>query len=366
MTVPAILLFRINRFFKRHRRLCKTAAAAFYTVYLLLGLWCAGILVYGTRNLPEGASKLLALLLASAVILTVIFRRRCRSALPLMCLLLLLIFLPWSLRRPSNDRDWQLPFSRNPRITIRGDKITVFNVRDFRYRTTQDFDVRYDTRTYSLSNLRGLDFALSHWDGIQIIGHTMFSYDFGPDGHLALSVETRLAKNVEQGTFQGLFKQYEVLWILADERDLFGLRTNYRKEELYVYPLNIGKEHLRSLFLATADRINQLADSPKFYNTLTENCTTSLITLAQVIAPNAENILLNGNLDRKAFQNGLFRVPDTVSFADYQDRCHINRYVQELTDLSDYSRVFRAGRDQINIQNRTRSEDDPKTQFAEP
>lgn len=135
MTVPVILLFRTNRFFKRHRRLCKTIAAAFYTVYLLLGLWCAGILAYGTRNLPEGASMLLALLFAAAVVLTVIFRHRCLSALPLMCLLQMMIFLPWSLRRPSNDRDWQLPFSRNPRITIRGDKITVFNVRDFRYRT---------------------------------------------------------------------------------------------------------------------------------------------------------------------------------------------------------------------------------------
>ncbi len=355
MTAFSVLLSRISFFFKQHPRLRKAAAGIFYTVYLLLGLWCAGILVYGTRNLPETASGILALLLAVSVILTVIFRRRSRPALPVMCLLLAMIFLPWSLRRPSNDRDWQLPFSRNPRITIRGDRITVSNVRDFHYRTTQDFDVRYDTRTYSLSNLRGLDFALSHWDGIQLIGHTMFSYDFGPDGHLALSVETRLAKNVEQGTFQGLFKQYEVLWILSDERDLFGLRTNYRKEELYVYPLNIGKAHLRRLFLATADRVNQLADSPEFYNTLTENCTTSLIALIRVIAPNAKNILLNGDLDRKVFQNGLFRVPESVSFPDYQERCHINRYVQGLTDLSDYSKVFRAGRDRT---------DDPADQYS--
>lgn len=344
-------LIRIMLFFRRHRRLRKTLIFSLYTFYLLLGIWCAGILLYGTRNLPAAVSRLLALFLFAAVILTVIFRRRIKAAFPVMCLLLLMIFLPWSLRRPSNDRDWQPSFSRNPRAVIRDDKVTVCNVRNFHYRTTEDFDVRYETRTYSLSNLRGLDFALSHWDGIQIVGHTMFSYDFGPDGHLALSVETRLAKNVEQGTFQGLFKQYEVLWILADERDLFGLRTNFRKEELYVYPLDIDAEHLRRLFLATVDRVNRLAEHPEFYNTLTENCTTSLISLVRVIAPKAENIVLNGNLDLKAFQYGIFKNSETGTFSDYQERCHINRYVQDLTDLTHYSEIFRAGRDQYSKSN---------------
>ena len=337
------IIARLRSFLEVHSRLRKMLRISFYAVYFCFGVWCSGILVYGTRNLPEALSGVLAAGLFLTVLLSVIFRKRFVPFLPTILLILFLIFLPWSLRRPSNDRDWQPSFSRNPYAVINGDKVTVFHVRNFRYRTTELFDVNYETRTYRLSRLRGLDFALSHWDGISIIGHTMFSFDFGEDGRLALSVETRLAKNVEQGTFQGIFKQYEVLWILADERDLFGLRTNYRKEELYVYPLNVEPEAVRTMFLGTVAKINRLKETPEFYNTLTENCTTSLISLIRLVAPKARTILLNGNLDLLAWRHGVFKFSEGVEFKTYQDACHINRYVDQLTDLTDYSSVFRRG-----------------------
>ena len=337
------MIFSLREFLARHDRIRKMLRIAFYAVYFCFGVWCSGILVYGTRNLPEALSGVLAAGLFLTVLLSVIFRKRFVPFLPTILLILFLIFIPWSLRRPSNDRDWQPSFSRNPYAVINGDKVTVFHVRNFRYRTTDQFDVRYETRTYRLSRLRGLDFALSHWDGISVIGHTMFSFDFGEDGRLALSVETRLAKNVEQGTFQGIFKQYEVLWILADERDLFGLRTNYRKEELYVYPLNVEPEAVRTMFLGTVEKINRLKETPEFYNTLTENCTTSLISLIRLVAPKARMILLNGNLDFRAWRHGVFKFSEGVEFDTYQDACHINRYVEELSDLKDYSSVFRRG-----------------------
>ena len=344
-TFPAssVIFRRLRDFLDLRPRLRKMLRIAFYAVYFCFGVWCSGILVYGTRNLPEALSGVLAAGLFLTVLLSVIFRKRFVPFLPTILLILFLIFIPWSLRRPSNDRDWQPSFSRNPYAVIDGDKVTVFHVRNFRYRTTDQFDVRYETRTYRLSRLRGLDFALSHWDGISVIGHTMFSFDFGEDGRLALSVETRLAKNVEQGTFQGIFKQYEVLWILADERDLFGLRTNYRKEELYVYPLNVEPEAVRTMFLGTIEKINRLKETPEFYNTLTENCTTSLISLIRLVAPKARMILLFGNLDFRAWRHGVFKFSEGMEFDTYQDACHINRYVEELSDLKDYSSVFRRG-----------------------
>ena len=337
------ILSRLRSFPECHPRLQKLLCILFYLVYFCFGVWCSGILIYGTRNLPESLSAVLALVLFLTVLLSILFRKRFVPFLPTILLILVLIFLPWSLRRPSNDRDWQPSFSRNPYAVIDGDKVTVYHVRNFRYRTTDQFDVIYETRTYRLSRLRGLDFALSHWDGISVIGHTMFSFDFGEDGRLALSVETRLAQNVEQGTFQGIFKQYEVLWILADERDLFGLRTNYRKEELYVYPLNVEPEAVRTMFLGTVAKINRLKEKPEFYNTLTENCTTSLISLVRLVAPKARMILLNGNLDLRAWRHGVFKFSEGVEFNAYQDACHINRYVEPLSDLTDYSSVFRQG-----------------------
>lgn len=154
----------------------------------------------------------------------------------------------------TNDKEWQPSWSRLPSVEINGNEIVVKDVRSFIYRTERDFDARYVTRRFDLDKLATLDFAVSHWDGMEFVAHTMLSFGFEDGKHMALSVETRLPEGVEQGSVPGLYKQFNVIYILADEEDLFALRTNYRKEDMYLYRINIGRENLKKAFLGFAEK----------------------------------------------------------------------------------------------------------------
>ena len=135
----------------------------------------------------------------------------------------------WSTIRPSNEGDWQADVARLARVEVRGEQLIVHNVRNFDYRTESDFTPRYVDRTYDLSALRGVDVFMSYW-GSPAIAHTIMSWQFDNAPPLAISIETRKRKGQEYSAVKGFFKQYEIIYVVADERDVVGLRTNHRGE----------------------------------------------------------------------------------------------------------------------------------------
>lgn len=208
---------------------------------------------------------------------------------------------------PSNNRAWQASWSRMPAGTVCGDTLTLTNVRDFRYRSETEFDVRYITQTFSLAGLRTLDLGVSRWDGMEAVAHTMLSFGFDDGRHLAVSIETRLDETDVQGSLPGLYKRFELLYIFATEEDLFGLRTNYRHEDLCLYRLRVTQEEIRGVLLSLVQRANALVEQPEFYNTLTHNCTTSLLPVLHDVFPSVHYNLaatFNGFADRRAFRKG--------------------------------------------------------------
>ena len=142
----------------------------------------------------------------------------------------------WSTIRPSNEGDWQADVARLPRVEVRGEQLVVHNIRNFDWRTESDFTPRYVDRTYDLSALRGVDVFMSYW-GSPAIAHTIMSWQFDNALPLAVSIETRKRKGQEYSAVKGFFKQYEIIYVVADERDLVGLRTNHRGEQVYLYRL---------------------------------------------------------------------------------------------------------------------------------
>ena len=218
-----------------------------------LSVWAAGVVFY---NVWGGA--VLVWLYLAAMACAFIFRRK-RPVFWRASWGVLALLLAYYLCIPAtNGKEWQPSWSRLPAVEINGNEILVKDVRSFVYRTERDFDVRYVTRRFDLDKLATLDFAVSHWDGMEFVAHTMLSFGFEDGKHLALSVETRLPEGVEQGTVPGLYKQFNVIYILADEEDLFDLRTTYRKEDMYLYRINIGRENLKKAFLGFAEKINSL------------------------------------------------------------------------------------------------------------
>ncbi|MCD8272755.1 DUF4105 domain-containing protein [Akkermansia sp.] len=223
----------------------------------------------------------------------------------------------------TNDKEWQPSWSRLPSVEINGNEIVVKDVRSFIYRTERDFDARYVTRRFDLDKLATLDFAVSHWDGMEFVAHTMLSFGFEDGKHLALSVETRLPEGVEQGSVPGLYKQFNVIYILADEEDLFALRTNYRKEDMYLYRINIDRENLKKAFLGFAEKINSLHERPRYYHTVTANCTTELVdTFKNYLGVRRWQWtpVFNGMCDQNAYDRGeLLHLPGE-SFRELKKR----------------------------------------------
>lgn len=257
---------------------------------------------------------------------------------------LLAVVLWWSALRPSNDGDWQPDVAKLASAELRGDRLTVRNVRNFDYRSESDFTSRYEDREYDLSKLRGVDMFMSYW-GSPAIAHTIVSWDFGDAPPLAISIETRKRKGQEYSAVQGFFRQYEIIYVAADERDIVRLRTNYRGEDVYLYRVKVPPALARSLLLDYVATMNSLVESPEFYNALVDNCTTSIRRHVLRVLPNPPRadwrLLANGYGDQMLYERG--NIETRLPFAELRARSHINARARALDQDPGFSRGIREG-----------------------
>lgn len=208
------------------------------------------------------------------------------------------LVLWWTTVRPSNDRVWADDVSRLVSGTIDGSRVTLHNVRHFDWRTDDDYDARWETRQYDLDHLTGVDAILSYWSG-EAIAHAMLSFGFDDGRHLVFSVEIRRERGEAFSEVGGFFKQFELILLAADERDIVRVRTNVRGEDDYLFPLRMPREAMRSLFVSYVEAANRMTHEPRFYNTVTSNCTTIVYRMARRIdsgLPLDPRLLLTGYL----------------------------------------------------------------------
>jgi Domain of unknown function (DUF4105) len=254
------------------------------------------------------------------------------------------VLLWWLSIAPSNQRDWQTDVAVLPFATRDGDLVTLHDVRNFDYRSEQDFTARYDDRTYDLRDLDAVDLIAVYWAG-PAIAHIMVSFGFGPD-HVAFSIETRKEQGEAYSSLAGFFKRYELIYVVGDERDLIGVRTNHRepREQVYLYRTRMSPANGRRLFLEYVDRINQLHERPEFYNTLTTNCTTDVWSLARALSAQAPldwRVLLSGHFPEYAYDQGAL---DTrLPFAELHAQSLINPAAEAAGEAPDFSIRIRAG-----------------------
>lgn len=252
------------------------------------------------------------------------------------------ILIWWHLIPPSNNRNWAPEYARTPYAEIDGNLVTVRNIRNFDYRSEEDFTIQYYDKTFDLNDLTSVDFALSYWDGNTRIAHFMVSFGFQDRDFLAVSAETRREIGEEWSAIGGFFKQYELALILADERDLLRLRTDIRKEDVYLYPTVLTPDEGRAIFLNIVRQANRLHHTPQFYNTITDNCMISLLPDFQSYRKSKDfdiRLLANGLSDQMAYENGM--IASDLSFADMKRRYHANRYIENAPGAADYSRLIR-------------------------
>jgi Domain of unknown function (DUF4105) len=315
-----------------------------YFVLIIATLWTAGALYF---DVPIAWLRApLALVYGLAMLAALFFVKGAWRALSVVAVSFAAVLSWWLTIKPTGDRAWQTDVARTGWADINGDEITLHEVRNFDYRTETDYTPHWETRVFHLSKLAGVDCAITYW-GSPWIAHPMVSFQFSDVLPLVFSVETRKAEGQSYSIIAGLYRQYELIYIPADERDLIRLRTNYRKgEDVFLYRTAISAEHGRALFLAYLDRLNRIHERPQFYNQLTDNCTTN-IRLANVEAQQEKappwnwRVLLTGKSDELLYQRGL--IDRSLPFATIKERSHINKKAQAADASPDFSQLIRAG-----------------------
>ena len=255
----------------------------------------------------------------------------------------LVVLGAWLAVPPSHQRDWQPDVAALPYADIQGDRVVVHNVRNADYRSETDFTVRYEDRELDLSKLRSLDLFLIHW-GSPTIAHTIMSWGFEDGQYLAISIETRKEKGERYSAIRGFFRRYELIYVVADERDVVRLRTNYRGEDVYLYRLDAPPEGARKLLLGYLDAVNRLHERAQWYNALTHNCTTTIQHLARPYERRSWwswKLLATGYLDELGYENGA--LDRSMPFAELKARSHINERAQAAGSDPDYSLRIREG-----------------------
>jgi hypothetical protein len=316
-----------------------------YFILVLATLWAAGALYF---DLPVPWLRgPLASVFGVAMFGVLFFAKGFWRATGLVFAGIAVVVGWWLTIKPTGNKPWLPDVARTAWAEIRGDEITLHDVRNFDYRTETDFTPNWETRVFHLSKLTGVDYSITYW-GSPWIAHPMVSFLFSDALPVVFSIETRKAVGQSYSVIAGLYRQYELIYIPADERDLIRLRTNYRKgEEVYLYRTSISPDHGRALFRAYLDRLNRMHERPEFYNQLTDNCTTN-IRVANIEAhergkapPWNWRVLLPGKSDELLYERGV--LDRSLPFATIKERSHINNQAQAADASPNFSQLIRVG-----------------------
>lgn len=306
--------------------------------------WVAGAIYYG----DIGGSRARLALAAGFVAATALafLLSPCRRRTLAGFLVAFAIVVVWWLRIPaSNDRDWQAEVSVTPWAEISGERVTIHGVRNFDYRTETDFLARWEDRTYDLRTLDSVDFIAVYWTG-PAIAHIILSFGFGGTDYLAISMETRKERGEQYSVLAGFFKQYELVYVVADERDVIRVRTTYRRpqEDVYVYRVRTPRANIRRVFVDYLKGMNDLRSRPSFYNTLTTNCSTGVLMHTRVnpeSPPVSWKVLLSGYIPEYLYKLG--HLDTRRPFAELRLMSNVNGRAHAADQDPAFSRRIREG-----------------------
>ncbi len=317
--------------------------ARVFAMIVLLGMvaWAAAALNYST--LPTTLRPIAAVVMAVGGLWAVLRRKHPWVTRGVLLGVWLVVALYWMSIKPSNDRDWVTDVAVLPTVQFEGDKVTIENVRNITYRSADDYTPAYDRRTYDLGALHSVGFVVSYFSTLQGIAHTFLTFGFSDGQYVSISIEVRKELGESYSPITGLFKQFEITYIIGDERDVIGSRTTYRNEDVYLYPMALNKADIRSLFEDMLVEVDKLTKEPAFYNTLYPNCTTSIVQHLRNIRPGSAQfdirMLLNGFSDQLAFERGALATD--LSFDEARQQFRINALARAAGDAPDFSQQIR-------------------------
>jgi len=326
----------------------KVAAKILFGLILLsLSLWGVAVLYY--QGSSSDISKIIIIFsfsLISIITLISLFFNRWRWKIVSLYSIIFVSLLVWYINiTPSNNRAWQKDVLRLSYATQNNNLITVHNIRNFTYSSETEYKVAYYDKTFDLDKLVGVDIIAVYWMGPSV-AHIFLTFSFEKGKHLAISIETRKEVDESYSPLAGFFRKYELYYLVADEKDVIRLRTNYRHnpiEDVYIYPVYGTKKEAKELFLVYIEKINRLKKHPEFYNTLTTNCTTAIWKSTHTQFKNLSfswKILLSGYFPEYLYENGRLRT-DGFSFLELQKKAYANEKAKKVVEMENFSKAIR-------------------------
>ena len=249
----------------------------------------------------------------------------------------------WQRIAPSNDRIWADDVAQMTTGTVDGTHVTLHNVRNFEWRSNTDYTQQWETRDYDIDHLNSVDMITSYWAG-PAIAHVLISFGFDDGAHVVFSVEIRREKHQSFSEIGGFFKEFELSILAADERDVIRVRTNVRGEDDYLYRIHMPVQDVRALFLSYIGQANSLVKQPRFYNTITVNCTTLVYHMMQHIVgylPMDYRLLLSGYIPEYVYRVG--GLDNRFSLAELRARGHITERAKKADRSESFSADIRQG-----------------------
>ncbi|HLP43830.1 MAG TPA: DUF4105 domain-containing protein [Candidatus Nanoarchaeia archaeon] len=258
---------------------------------------------------------------------------------------ILMFFISWGMllvtTKPSNDRDWSNDLAVLPYADFNGNLVTIHNVRNFKYKDVLDFTPGYYDKTFDLNTIKSVDFIVEPFS--TLAAHTFLAFGFEDGSYIDISVEIRREKGEFFDGLKGLFRNYEITYVVSDEHDVLKLRTNYRKDDVYLYPIPTSEEKVRALFVDMLTRVNKLRTTPEFYNSLTNNCTTNIVKHVNTINPKripwSYKYVFPSYSDELALEIGLIKGEGTID--QIRAQYLITPLAQKYGDSSDFSAKIR-------------------------
>ena len=317
--------------------------AVLWIVLLGMMAWATLAIYYTDLSSSSPRAIWAGLFVAVAIAVVIFARRRLRYAFGALLLMFVLVALWFFSRTPSNDRDWAPDVAKLPWAATHGSRVVVHNVRNFTYRSESDYTPVWEDRTYDLDKVESADLILVYW-GSKSIAHVIVSFGFSDGQYLSISIETRKEKFESYSTVQGFFRQYELYYVFADERDVLRLRTDFRHEDVYLYHSRVTPAQARESLVSYLDTANALRAKPQWYNALTTNCATSVLPHVRADGKAGQwstDVLMSGHVGRQAYRNG--HLDDSVPFEELEAKSHINAAALAAGDSPDFSQKIRVG-----------------------
>ena len=324
--------------------------AVFILFVIASSLWlCLAIWVQQPLGMI-GSSVLIGLwIILVCAVLGIYFSRHLisRGVDTLLYILAFLFSLFWYFSLDARqDREWNPEVARILSYEQQGDQVTLHNVRNFVWLPNGKYIERWESRSINLNQITGVNVITSYWMGPHI-AHTLVSFDFADQKPLTFSIEIRKEKNEDFSAIGGFFRKFELSLVAADERDIIYTRSNTRGEQVYFFPVNMPQAQAKALFKEYLNKVDDLAQQPKWYNTLTSNCTTLVFDMVQAVSqkplPTDYRLLASGYLPNYMYD--LQALNQDWDLSTWYARAHVNPRVKEFAQVSSeqYSALLRQG-----------------------